>query len=76
MCHNDPFKQGILDDLREVSTDVRTYELLAEVFIEYTIKEMEDGPPGPERITRLRELYFDVFRLFEIARAAKELGEE
>jgi hypothetical protein len=65
---------SILAEFREVSTHEGTVQLLAEVFFEYALHEMENDPPNPERIRHLRNLYFDTFRLFELARQAKELG--
>jgi hypothetical protein len=65
---------SILAELREASTHEGTVQLLAEVFFEYALHEMENDPPNPERIRQLRNLYFDTFRLFELARQAKELG--
>jgi hypothetical protein len=64
---------AIIDQLCEVSTHVGTYELLAEVFFEFALHEMENDPPVSSRIRQLRNIRYEVFQLFELARAAKDI---
>jgi hypothetical protein len=64
---------SILTELREVSTHEGTIALLSELFFEFALHQLESDPPLPARIRQLRDLRYDVLRLFELAKAAKEM---
>lgn len=64
---------SIIKELREIPANERTYELLAEMFFEFTIHETEYGVPDQERVRQLRNLQYDIFRLYGLARAARDI---